>query len=563
MKVLLLLALFLNTPLTLAIDDFTAAEVPTICTQYENNPSKLCGTSYVTRIKAGEKEITPCYPDTGDKCRFIIVTAGHVAGGDSTEVCLQGKCHPIKIKRKKKEFLADNLHDVAIFEIEPTPELKSLGIVTYGNSGLSGLHRDGTFLSHSNRKTYRVLPVASNPVELGQAAPFVIIPEKLREKPLPFFDPYERRDPRTLLFSGAKEIPSRIVPGMSGAPFLKPKNGFFFVDGVVTQYNRVRELSYISDNKSMQNLIERYLAGERGIVKNFAGKKVEWKYSRTGGTYRVLGNGKIFEIPNPEGNAGGEGGDGGGPIIGDGGGPIIGDGGGPIIGDGGGEAGDGGDPDCYKNTVPHDFIKNAESYLKKSFYRPGIQYRGKNAVAFKMKLKSTGQEEIVYANWESLAMIEKLRGQITVTPLEESDLNLNTLMLNQFKRKDRKSFGTVCRYPEPGGKFCSSIFWDQDTETLSVQTISDGKVLPEFKMGKKDQLLPWYRIKDPKTGHEYILDVRGLFMTNLQHVYGDPNKVRSGEEYFKELRSQGRPKIQLSFRDKDRPIATYPVEFSF
>lgn len=497
-----------------------------ICSKFENSKTPSCGNATIVKVKKMGDSYANC--SAGQKnCITLAITAGHVSGGDQLSFCHErGKCEYIN---RKKYTISDNLRDISIIEIKNPAVESTLNFNLNGKISTHGQLQKGKFFDPLRSEEHEAIVSSSG----GIVLPLTDFSQK--SVSLPF---KKRKDDPVLLGSGSRVLEMRVVPGISGSPYLKFREGDGEVlDGIITQYNRVFNISYAADSELVYSLINDYMRGARGDVKSLNGKKVSWKYDpKTKSTYRVVGDGEYVEIPDIYGESGGD----------------IGDGGGGDIGDGGGDIGDGsGKAPCRKKWKGHldKFVTEAEKFLEHFKNRLGLDHNGRNVIAFEVKDKISGKKVQLLANWESLVYLENNKDSIEYTPLYRDELNLKKLIEKRYGKKG--SFGKLCR-----GETCTGISYDSFTGEMTIDVSIRGEKFKLLKVKNIEDIKPWHILEEANGSGKAVVDIRSLFFTNLYNVHVENSEsLKTGKDKFDYLLEHGGPQVTGGFVDKRLDIA--------
>lgn len=304
MKLIIYLLLPLYSSFSIAATPWLAKISSTYTDQVTGQKSRVEGTGFLvacTRCEITEKH--------SSMFRYFIFTASHVSQGSDLEIELVEK----SIKPKVIGRLADNLHDVEIFEIDSDNLFLDDILATFSKPEKKVL---AGFRWHSNdARLYLTYPAGSeyaftykksiwNSIKgffnsslffVDQAEDpfyentFIPIPpwvdranlKKLTDNP----EKKAEYNVSYVPFGNEFMANVQIAAGMSGAPLIRSYDIIdrnMIVDGIVSRRLRGFEQSYFISNVQMDNVFQRFLKEERGLTKD-----IRWNMLN-GVTFRSL-----------------------------------------------------------------------------------------------------------------------------------------------------------------------------------------------------------------------------------------------------------------------------------
>jgi hypothetical protein len=305
---------------------------------------------------------------------------------------------------------------------------------------------------------------------------------------------------------------------------------------------------------------------------------------------------------NDAGDSGGnDAGDSGGNDAGDSGGNDAGDSGGNDAGDSGGnDAGDSGSNDAGDSSLTsaqacYDFINNP---LLKNFYQgieditdeltllPGlyenIDGEYKRVIGYCVRRKKEDPCTFIYANWDAQRLRDRYGKQLLFTPIFPGT-NLTDLFMQRMgveRKKDgswpnfkskklcqKSNDRDICtRIEYKDGKLKIKVYESSGllAKPISILEFDDtgkygsyewvGKGVLKFK--REDIFLP--KIETPNIAIKYIVDLRGLYFTDVGKIYRDENS--SDDPLDALFNSQG-TQLEVSRRYIHTPKGEPPVPF--
>ncbi|MCM2277675.1 MAG: hypothetical protein NDJ89_06325 [Oligoflexia bacterium] len=299
-------------------------------------------------------------------------------------------------------------------------------------------------------------------------------------------------------------FPVKFQPGMSGAPIVEEKPRFggseFEVIGIATRTLRNRIGSYATHSYQIARTFEDYLRGKRGNPKG-----ITW-LSRNGLVYRVFPDG-TREI-NPD---------------------TIVTGGPDSAGSGGPDSAGSGGPDSAGSGGPDSAGSGAGGTQKSSKldlgdpYRTfqissGFIYKGREAVALKAYVPELRETLYVPGSLDGLSLLKSLRAK-SIKPLP-ADFPITRLLKERVGTK-RDAFqitsdsGRSVQYRNGKVRILIQKLGPAQAD-LTLDLDEAGKLVGSDHKG----FVPIVRVKGPRTGTEYSVDLTDLFLTHpdpLQH----------------------------------------------
>ncbi len=284
---------------------------------------KIEGTGFLVAC-VGCREQNSIHPQL---FRYFVFTASHVSQGNNLEIQLAKK----KIKLEAVGRLADNLHDVEVFEVAGELISPDDLLATYispqnevftsfrwnpsdGRLFLTGAARNHFSFAYK-KSAWRFLspevffvdrarePFTEN--SFIPVAPWVN--GKLKE---PDTNEFSRYSVSHVPFGNELIANASIAKGMSGSPLIRAYNiaidSNMVIDGIVSRKLRGFDQAYFISNAQMDSVFKNYMRGQRGLLDD-----VRWNVAN-GITFRTLDDGtrEIVDLKLPTGNGlSGDGGD--------------------------------------------------------------------------------------------------------------------------------------------------------------------------------------------------------------------------------------------------------------